>query len=252
MVLWTSSTYVLECYVTTFCAPRTTCVLGGYTATLVERESECRATHTFTLATALTPLPQRRGLRRESPLQCLRACRLGYEPEPASPSWAQRRGVTVPWSGPTYTCTSTIETMLFVLFKTMVEYTCTYSSTTLVACTVGNCYTCSYHGTYTCTIPTVKMVHTCTYSSTMVHVPWYARVFEIMLHLYVQVYVKWTYVRTMVRIHYTRECNVTTFCTRVMVRGLWWRSALHTSLSSWNRSIPWCLLCWQRPLVQLH
>jgi hypothetical protein len=34
----------------------------------VERGSECRATHTYTLATALTPLPQR--LPRKSPLQC--------------------------------------------------------------------------------------------------------------------------------------------------------------------------------------
>jgi hypothetical protein len=34
----------------------------------VERGSECRATHTYTLATALTPLPSRRGLPRESPL----------------------------------------------------------------------------------------------------------------------------------------------------------------------------------------
>ncbi len=40
-----------------------------------------RATHTYTLATALTPLPQRQGLPRESPPQCLRACRLGYEPD---------------------------------------------------------------------------------------------------------------------------------------------------------------------------
>jgi hypothetical protein len=47
----------------------------------VERGSECRAT--YTLATALTTLPQWRGLPRESPLQCRRACRL--EPEPASP-----------------------------------------------------------------------------------------------------------------------------------------------------------------------
>jgi hypothetical protein len=45
------------------CALRTTCVLGGYTA------SECRATHTYTLATALTSLPRWRGLPRESPLQ---------------------------------------------------------------------------------------------------------------------------------------------------------------------------------------
>jgi hypothetical protein len=40
------------------CALRTTCVLGGYTAA----GSECRATHTYTLATALTPLPRWRGL----------------------------------------------------------------------------------------------------------------------------------------------------------------------------------------------
>ncbi len=35
------------------------------------------------------------------------------------------------------------------------------------------------------------------------------------------------------------------------LRGLWWRSALQTSLSSWNLncSRPWCLLCWQRPLA---
>ncbi len=52
------------------------------------RRSECRVTHTNTLATALTPLRRRRGLPRESPLLRLRACRLGYEPEPASPpSW---------------------------------------------------------------------------------------------------------------------------------------------------------------------
>jgi hypothetical protein len=62
------------------------------------RRSECRATHSNTLATALTPLRRRRGLPRESPLQRLRACRLGYEPEPASPpswgdgSWIRRRG----------------------------------------------------------------------------------------------------------------------------------------------------------------
>jgi hypothetical protein len=61
----------------------------------VERGSECRATHTYTLATALTPLPQWRGLPRKSPLevlQCLRACRLGYEPEPLSAtSWGDGR-----------------------------------------------------------------------------------------------------------------------------------------------------------------
>jgi hypothetical protein len=34
----------------------------------VERGSECRATYSYTLATALTPLPRWRGLPRESPL----------------------------------------------------------------------------------------------------------------------------------------------------------------------------------------
>jgi hypothetical protein len=58
------------------CALGTTCVLGRYTRQPVETRSECRATH-YTLATALAPLPQRRGLPQESPLQCLRACRLG-------------------------------------------------------------------------------------------------------------------------------------------------------------------------------
>ncbi len=41
----------------------------------------------------------------------------------------------------------------------------------------------------------------------------------------------------------------TTTETVTCLRRLWWRSALQTSLSSWNRSIPWCLLCWQRPRV---
>jgi hypothetical protein len=51
---------------------------GGYTAAMtpVERGSECWATHTYTRATARTPLPRWRGLPRESPLQCLLACRL--------------------------------------------------------------------------------------------------------------------------------------------------------------------------------
>ncbi len=40
---------------------------------------------------------------------------------------------------------------------------------------------------------------------------------------------------------------------RITWRGLWWRSGLQTSLSSWSRSLLWCLLCWQRPLVSpLH
>ncbi len=32
-------------------------------------------------------------------------------------------------------------------------------------------------------------------------------------------------------------------CRPTCSRGLWWRCVLQTSLSSWNRSIPWCLLC---------
>jgi hypothetical protein len=42
------------------------------------REGANAGQHTPTLS---LPLPQWRGLPRESPLQCLRACRLGYEPE---------------------------------------------------------------------------------------------------------------------------------------------------------------------------
>ncbi len=51
------------------CALRTTLarVFWEDTRQPVERGSECRATHTYTLATALTPLPRWRGLPRESP-----------------------------------------------------------------------------------------------------------------------------------------------------------------------------------------
>ncbi len=52
-------------------APRTTCVLGGYTAASCESRRSS-ATRTYTLATALTPLPRRRNLSQESPPRCLR------------------------------------------------------------------------------------------------------------------------------------------------------------------------------------
>jgi hypothetical protein len=57
------------------CAPRTTCVLGGYTAASIERERmqghHCLNGEVY------------RGNRHYN--VCERACRLGYKPEPASP-----------------------------------------------------------------------------------------------------------------------------------------------------------------------
>ncbi len=66
----------------------------------VERGSECRAIHTKPLATALTPLPQRRGLPRESPRTCTHAYVRAYVRTMVR--------TMVPWYvRSTYTCTYT-------------------------------------------------------------------------------------------------------------------------------------------------
>ncbi len=52
------------------CARMTTTCVWEDSRQPVERRNNCRVTHTYTLATALTPLPQRRGLPRESPPHC--------------------------------------------------------------------------------------------------------------------------------------------------------------------------------------
>ncbi len=98
----------------------------------VERGSECRATHTYTLATALTPLPRWRGLPRESPLQCLRACRCTYVRTYVPwyhgtlvPYIRARTHVRtyVPW----YTCT--VHRVLIRSSRYVRTYTCTYMCT---------------------------------------------------------------------------------------------------------------------------
>jgi hypothetical protein len=79
------------------------------------------------------------------------------------------------------------------------------------------------------------------YHGTRTRVPWY-------VHVYSE-YHFGTYTYPEVLLHVYRWYHVVRTC----LRGLWWRSALQTSLSSWNLncSIPWCLLCWQCPLASV-
>jgi hypothetical protein len=82
------------------CALRTMC-FGRIHGSQLREGANAGQHHTYTLATALTPLPRWQGLPRESPLQCLRACRLGYEPEPAYCTYhgTMSTVVLVPWYG---------------------------------------------------------------------------------------------------------------------------------------------------------
>ncbi len=101
VVVLTSRTYVrarvLLCNVNFLIGKEHTCALRTTwdTGQPAERRSECRATDTYTLATTLTPLPQRRGLPRESQPQYLRTAGITN----TLPTPGQRVLVSTPGSG---------------------------------------------------------------------------------------------------------------------------------------------------------
>jgi hypothetical protein len=132
-------------------------VFWGDTRQPVERGSECRATHTYTLATALTPLPRWRGLPRESPLQCLRV-----------------RTHTYGHTGVYYTYHGTLASTVYQWYSSTMVWPYSIASTSTYTCTMV------WHTImpYMCPLPWyLKSVTTQYCNSTMVPgttmVPWY-------------------------------------------------------------------------------